>query len=87
MRAAYTELKNGGVDGSAAADPERLRLVRALTNAEYRDKSAGKDLRGRELVSHLIELVLAWDDPERFNQTFPKCRMLLDRVVIEGGDV
>lgn len=80
VQAAYTEFENAGTGKAAKGDPVWRRKFKALANVEYYNPKRGVDLRGRELVSHIIELVYEWRSPERFAQTFPKCKALLDRV-------
>jgi hypothetical protein len=81
VQAAYQEFEQGGKNGVARDDPEWARLIGGLKATEYYNPDKGVDFRGRELVSHLIELVYAWKSEERFDGSFPKCRVLLADVL------
>lgn len=86
VQSAYRELEGGGVDGKAKDDDEWRRAFTAMTSTEY--YAPGKrDMRARELVSHLMEIVYQWNSPDRFRRVFPRCSELLDRVIAKGADV
>lgn len=80
VRDAYLEFDQGGVTRQAAANSEWLRLKKVLRSGEYYQEPS-KDLRGREFVSHLIELLYVWNEPDKFDRIFPKCAGLLKRVI------
>jgi hypothetical protein len=80
VKAAFNEFAGGGLKGQAAALPEAKRLINALDSDEY-FRPASWDRRGRELVSHLIEVVYRWNDPPKFAAVFPLCAALLDVVM------
>jgi hypothetical protein len=91
VRSAYAELAAGGVGGAAKDDPEWQRAFKAMTHPEYyrpgpAEDSPRRDQRAREIVSHLMEIVYAWNSPEKFRRIFPACSALLDRVISKGGD-
>jgi hypothetical protein len=52
----------------------------ALTTEEYYDTKSRKDLRGREFVSHLTELVYLWGQ-DRFEDLLPYCSSMLNTVI------
>lgn len=80
VRLAYREFESGGAAGQAAEYQEWKRLKKAITaDAYYR--LGVKDLRGLELVSHLIELLYTWRLVQPFAEVFPKGSALIDRVL------
>ncbi len=86
VQAAYQEFEKGGLDGRAAGYAEWQRVKRAITaDAYYRPGSW--DRRGRELVSHLIELVYTWSLAQPFDEVFPRCSALLQRAVMQSTDL
>ncbi len=86
VKDAHQELQNGGEKGQAKDNIEWVRIIGGLENAEYYVKG-GKDMRARELVSHLMEIVYTWRAPEQFDAVFPRCAALLKRVIIEEAEV
>lgn len=85
VRKAYLEFENGGNQEPAGIDAEYKRIITALNNQEYFIPGI-RDRRGRELVSHLIELVFMWNSADRFDRAFPHCAALLDRVINKGAN-
>ena len=80
MRSAYGEFESGGAAGQAAEYQEWKRLKKAITAAAYYQPGV-KDLRGLELVSHLIELLYTWRLVQPFAEVFPEGSALIDRVL------
>jgi hypothetical protein len=80
VKAAFNEFVGGGLERQAADLPEAKRLIKALNSDEY-FRPATWDRRGRELVSHLIELVYRWNDPSKFAAVFPLGAALLNDVM------
>ncbi len=87
VKDAYKEFEAGGKGGMTESERnEWNRAFKGLASAEYYEPGS-KDLRSRELVSHLMEIVYTWGSRQRFDAVFPKCAALLDRVIITGADV
>lgn len=80
VREAFNELAGGGVGAQAAGDKQLKRVTVALASNEYY-RLAAWDRRGRELVSHLIELAYCWEFKRPFEEVLPKCHDLLDDVM------
>ncbi len=59
--------------------------LRGLHDRTYFNTAAGVDQRGRELVSHVIELVYEWRLQRRFGDVFPTCAALLDQVILKDA--
>jgi hypothetical protein len=92
VQRAFKELNRGGKGGAAKNDPEVKRALRVMTGPTYyqpgeSENAPIRDQRARELVSHLIEIVYVWPSPGEFQEVFPECSKLLDRVISRGADV
>ena len=85
VKSAFDEFGRGGTKGQAQGDPDRKRFFDALHAKEYYDPTSRIDERASELVSHLLELVYAWRDEQKFRGVFPECAKLLDRVITQGA--
>jgi hypothetical protein len=86
VRSAYAEFAQGGKSAAATGDEHWKNIASVLEQYLYLDDQKRlTDDRGKELVSHLMELSYAWNDDARFNRIFPECAKLLDRVITKGG--
>jgi len=89
VRDALTEFVEGGKGGQAKADPAWMRINTSLHAPDYyqenkRTRATTRDIRAKELVSHLMELAYAWrakPPGEGFRVLFPEGAALLDRVI------
>jgi hypothetical protein len=82
VQRAFSEFENGGREEQAKADAAWNHIFPALER--YENLATGTDERAKELVSHVMEVVYAWNDDKRFRDVFPVCAALLDRVITEG---
>jgi hypothetical protein len=90
VRDALNEFVSGGENGQAAADPAWSRINSSLHAPDYYyiNEQTGRirDIRAKELVSHLMELAYAWrakPPGEGFRKAFPKGADLLDWVITQ----
>lgn len=82
VQRAFREFESGGSAQQAKADAAWNHIFPALER--YENLATGTDEQAKELVSHLMELVYAWNNDTRFRDVFPICAALLDRVITEG---
>jgi hypothetical protein len=78
VKEAFNELTGGGRDRQAAGNSELKRVTNALTSDAYY-RPASWDRRGRELVSHLIELAYRSNFSQPFENVFPLVRGVAPR--------
>jgi hypothetical protein len=92
VKEALDEFVKGGENGQAAADPADpawSRINSSLHESAYyvenkRTRTTTKDIRAKELVSHLMELAYAWRAKPKgqgFRDVFPSGADLLDTVI------
>ena len=80
VQKAYDELAAGGRNKVAADYSEWRRVSKAIAADAYH-RAGSWDRRGRELVSHLVELAYTWKLAQPFEQVFPLCAALLTDVM------